>query len=327
MRGKSSAVARAEREYRRSGAGTEPAARVGLEVPIRADPPEAYEDARTEEAAPAGPSAAEGGDDLAPMPLSALVGPVTPPSADHEGTATVLRPTPCVRQAETTRQPAIPPRWGRLAKGVLGASALLGACLGSIAGGVLVATATSAARADRPVATADIRDVLLPVTYDFSSLRLDMLAAQYDVGVTSPFGPRLHPVLQEQAHHSGVDIDLDRGEVVSAGAAGVVVVSGWRGDYGRMVEIDHGDGVTTRYAHCDRLLVDVGDEVVVGDPLGTVGATGRATGPHLHFEVRVDGRPVDPQLEAWRGFFPIPGDEWSEEGVARRLRAGERPAM
>src|SRR5690606_25326084 len=84
------------------------------------------------------------------------------------------------------------------------------------------------------------------------------------------------------------------GKPAHATGAGVVVKAGWNGGYGRMVEIDHGDGLSTRYAHLSRISVKVGQEVATGDTVGKVGTSGRSTGPHLHYEVRRNGTAVDP---------------------------------
>ncbi len=107
--------------------------------------------------------------------------------------------------------------------------------------------------------------------------------------ITGAFGQR-----GRHHHHDGIDIDGVRGEQVRAVAAGIVVHSGSEGKYGKTVVIDHGNGVTTLYAHASRLLVREGDEVEQGETIAEVGATGNARGTHLHFEVRRDGRPVDP---------------------------------
>lgn len=95
--------------------------------------------------------------------------------------------------------------------------------------------------------------------------------------------------------HTGVDIPNRYGAPIRASRPGVVVAAGWNGDYGKTVDISHGNGVVTRYAHCSTILVTPGDKVDAGDTIAKVGATGRATGPHLHYEVRVHGRPVNPQ--------------------------------
>ena len=112
--------------------------------------------------------------------------------------------------------------------------------------------------------------------------------------VTSPFGARLDPFLGRPALHTGVDLHEGFGTEIRATASGRVVSAGSAGGYGNMVEVDHGSGVSTRYAHMERVAVAPGETVARGAVLGYVGATGRATGPHLHYEVRIDGEPVDP---------------------------------
>ena len=112
--------------------------------------------------------------------------------------------------------------------------------------------------------------------------------------ITSPFGARLDPFLGRPALHTGVDLREGYGSDIRATGAGRVVLAGVAGGYGNMVEVDHGNGLTTRYAHMGEILVAEGQTVGRGTVLGHVGATGRATGPHLHYEVRIDGEPVDP---------------------------------
>jgi murein DD-endopeptidase MepM/ murein hydrolase activator NlpD len=111
---------------------------------------------------------------------------------------------------------------------------------------------------------------------------------------TSNFGYRTDPFFGRAALHTGVDLRDDYGSPVRATAGGVVVNAGPSGGYGQMVEIDHGSGLTTRYAHLSAITVSVGQEVAPGETVGRLGSTGRSTGPHLHYEVRVDGEPVDP---------------------------------
>lgn len=94
--------------------------------------------------------------------------------------------------------------------------------------------------------------------------------------------------------HCGIDIGALAGTPIGAAAAGVVKRVAWIGGYGYTVEIDHGGGATTFYAHLSRALVRPGQDVEKGEPVGRVGETGRVTGPHLHFELRLDGEPVDP---------------------------------
>jgi len=95
--------------------------------------------------------------------------------------------------------------------------------------------------------------------------------------------------------NTGLDFRGETGDPVRATASGAVTHTGWSGGYGRMVEIDHGNGFATRYGHLSGLEVEVGQSVRVGQTIGRVGSTGRSTGPHLHYETRVDGEAVDPQ--------------------------------
>ena len=112
---------------------------------------------------------------------------------------------------------------------------------------------------------------------------------------TSGFGMRTDPFLRAPAMHTGLDIRADTGEPARATAAGTVTIAGWNGGYGKMVEVDHGNGFATRYAHLSAIDVEVGHTIRIGQIVGRVGSTGRSTGPHLHYETRVDGDPVDPQ--------------------------------
>jgi len=111
---------------------------------------------------------------------------------------------------------------------------------------------------------------------------------------TSGFGMRRHPLFGIWHLHTGVDIATAWGAPVLAAAEGRVIYAGWFGGYGKIVVIDHGEGMSTLYGHLSSLLVVAGDEVRRGQPVGRVGSTGFSTGPHLHFEVRVNGRPVNP---------------------------------
>jgi murein DD-endopeptidase MepM/ murein hydrolase activator NlpD len=112
---------------------------------------------------------------------------------------------------------------------------------------------------------------------------------------SSGFGMRAHPIDGVQKFHTGIDLRGKEGTPILAAADGVVRSAGTRGGYGNAVEIDHGNGVTTLYGHASELGVKPGDQVQKGQEIGEVGMTGRATGPHLHFEVRVEGKPVDPK--------------------------------
>ena len=112
--------------------------------------------------------------------------------------------------------------------------------------------------------------------------------------LTSPFGVRLSPFTDTQVFHEGLDIEVSTGTPVRAAAGGRVVRSGYEALYGNLLMVDHGNGFRTLYAHLAERLVRAGDLVQKGDVIGTVGDTGRTTGPHLHYEVRVNGLPVNP---------------------------------
>lgn len=113
--------------------------------------------------------------------------------------------------------------------------------------------------------------------------------------ITSPFGWRYHPILHYWRLHAGTDIGAPEGAKAAAAASGTVVSAGWNsGGLGNFVLIDHGGGYETGYGHLSRIVVRKGQKVTMGQQIGCVGMTGLATGPHLHFEVRVNGTPVDP---------------------------------
>ncbi len=116
------------------------------------------------------------------------------------------------------------------------------------------------------------------------------------VAISSGFGRRIDPFIRQLAQHAGVDYVAPYGTSVLASAGGRVRRAGPYGAFGRTVEIDHGDGLVTRYGHTSRILVRVGDIVLPGQPVAMVGSTGRSTGPHLHFEILRDGTPVQPRL-------------------------------
>lgn len=116
------------------------------------------------------------------------------------------------------------------------------------------------------------------------------------VAINSSFGNRVDPISRRRAFHSGVDYAAPRGTPIHASAGGRVIFAGNRRHYGLTVEIDHGAGLVTRYAHASRLLVSKGQVVMPGEEIARVGATGRTTGPHLHFEILKDGHFVDPSL-------------------------------
>ena len=112
--------------------------------------------------------------------------------------------------------------------------------------------------------------------------------------ITSPYGYRVHPIWGTTIYHSGIDIGVDEGTPVHAADSGVIVWSGWMGGYGYAVVIDHGNGLSTLYGHNSELAVDEGQSVSKGQVVAYAGSTGNSTGPHVHFEVRENGDPVDP---------------------------------
>ena len=116
-----------------------------------------------------------------------------------------------------------------------------------------------------------------------------------EVEFTSGFGVRSDPFLGRPAMHTGLDFRAASGDPVRVTANGKVVSAGWSGGYGRMVEVEHGNGLSTRYGHLSEIDVKIGDQVKIGQVIGLVGSTGRSTGPHLHYETRIDGEAVDPQ--------------------------------
>jgi len=116
-----------------------------------------------------------------------------------------------------------------------------------------------------------------------------------EIDMSSPFGVRTDPFNGRPAMHTGLDMRGQVGEPVYATAAGTVAIAGRDGGYGNMVEINHGNGLATRYGHLSEIDVKVGEKVRIGEVLGKIGSTGRSTGPHLHYETRINGEPVNPQ--------------------------------
>ncbi len=113
--------------------------------------------------------------------------------------------------------------------------------------------------------------------------------------ITSPFGYRMHPIRGRYIFHSGIDIGVASGTPIKCSANGTVIMSTWYGGYGNCIIVDHGGGWSTLYGHCSALYVSKGKTVMQGTVIGAVGSTGMSTGPHLHFEVRYNGSPVDPR--------------------------------
>ncbi|HHT64116.1 MAG: murein hydrolase activator EnvC family protein [Bacillota bacterium] len=112
--------------------------------------------------------------------------------------------------------------------------------------------------------------------------------------ITSEYGYRIHPILKTKRMHTGIDIGAPAGTSIKAVADGTVIFAGWLGAYGNATVIDHGGGISSMYAHQSSILVKENQDVKKGDVIGKVGSTGWSTGPHLHFEVRKDGDPINP---------------------------------
>jgi len=123
---------------------------------------------------------------------------------------------------------------------------------------------------------------------------LPSMAPVVDGWYSSNFGYRIDPFSGQQSFHDGIDFPAEVGTPIVAAASGKVIAAEWHVQYGKMVEIDHGNGLVSRYAHAATLLVKDGDLVVRGQRVATVGTTGRSTGPHLHYEVRLNGVPQNP---------------------------------
>ena len=120
--------------------------------------------------------------------------------------------------------------------------------------------------------------------------------------ITSLFGQRRDPIHGQERHHNGMDIAAPEGSPIQSIRPGVVTFAGDMGTYGKVVVVDHGEGLETRYAHCSELLVVEGEKVRPGNVIAKVGSTGRSTGPHLHFEARKGDQPLDPRtLFGWQG--------------------------
>ena len=128
-----------------------------------------------------------------------------------------------------------------------------------------------------------------------------------DAEITSGFGERVDPFNGQMALHTGVDFRLDYGSAVHPTAAGTVVAADINGGYGKMVDVDHGNGLVTRYGHHSAILVKEGDKVTPSSIIGRLGSTGRSTGPHLHYEVRINDEPVNPMrfIKAGETIYPI----------------------
>ena len=136
---------------------------------------------------------------------------------------------------------------------------------------------------------------------------LDTIPSHLPAGlefISSPFGVRSDPITGEAAVHAGLDFRGPIGSPIHAAAAGTVTFAGIRGSYGNCIEIAHGNGMTTRYAHMSAFKARVGQQVAAGEVIGAIGSTGRSTGPHLHFEVRINGGAVNPRQFLQTGSKP-----------------------
>jgi murein DD-endopeptidase MepM/ murein hydrolase activator NlpD len=147
-------------------------------------------------------------------------------------------------------------------------------------------------RVDNPLGTVDM-DGLAVMQSLARSLPLSTPLEHYQIG--SRFGPRRDPFNGRAAFHSGLDFDAGYMSPIYATAPGIVTYAGYRHDYGKVVEIDHGNGIVTRYGHMHRYTVSVGQRVEAHAQIGLLGSTGRASGPHVHYEVIVNGQPEDPE--------------------------------
>ncbi len=125
--------------------------------------------------------------------------------------------------------------------------------------------------------------------------------------ITSRFGVRTDPFRRRPAMHTGIDFRAPSGQPARATAAGKVISAGYEGGYGNMVEIDHGGGITTRFAHLSKIIAKKGQTIAKGDVVGNTGNTGRSTGPHLHYEIRVNGKAIDPMtfIKAGERLTPV----------------------
>jgi murein DD-endopeptidase MepM/ murein hydrolase activator NlpD len=142
-----------------------------------------------------------------------------------------------------------------------------------------------------PSAHTRVTSTLVNSTDDFRSLVYPIVAPR----VSSVFGTRKHPMRRMVRHHDGVDLAAPRSAPIRAIGPGVVVFADPYGSYGNLVVVRHENGLTSHYGHCEKIRVSPGQRVRAGEILATVGSTGAATGPHLHLEIRKEGKPLDPE--------------------------------
>jgi murein DD-endopeptidase MepM/ murein hydrolase activator NlpD len=161
------------------------------------------------------------------------------------------------------------------------------------------ALASLSVRIDRAIKETGLREQSILSLWATLSERQSLMSATPSIKpakgwFTSRFGYRISPFTNRPVMHNGIDIAAAPGSPVYAPADGVISYSGYDAGYGKLISIDHGYGVVTRYGHNSKLFVSIGQKVKRWDVIGAVGSTGRSTGPHLHYEVRVNGVPVDP---------------------------------
>lgn len=152
--------------------------------------------------------------------------------------------------------------------------------------------------------------------------------------VLSPYGVRNHPTLKKRKMHKGIDFSGKRGDDIFAAASGTVSFSGWQRGYGRTVEIDHGNGMSTLYAHMNEVLVEKGARVKRAEKIGEMGSTGRTTGPNLHFEVKKEGAHMNPlprsgwtQADTTMALYGKRGKPSDTVSVASASKSGEKKAQ
>lgn len=167
---------------------------------------------------------------------------------------------------------------------------------------------------------ADLLTVMESRLFDQKIAKIMLPTAQPVPGshLGSPFGWRIDPITGRSALHTGLDFQADPGTPILAAAGGVVVVQEYHAAYGNMVEIEHGNGLITRYAHASEVFVKKGDLVKRGQKIAAVGSTGRSTGPHLHFEVLADGTPQNPQNFLVTGGTVLPPTEAQAKAQSKR---------
>ncbi|MGI5893911.1 MAG: M23 family metallopeptidase [Candidatus Merdivicinus sp.] len=165
-----------------------------------------------------------------------------------------------------------------------------------------VAAAATAAIALPLCSAAAFEPMPPPKNADFSPylLTIPLVSPLSEIRLSSHFGWRFHPIREEMDFHTGTDLVCPEGTPVYATLSGTVIQSGWHDSYGYYLQIDHYNGFSTLYAHCSKLLAKKGDSIKSGEKIALSGQTGEATGPHLHFEVRMNGQHLNPE---WLPFF------------------------